>query len=80
MIKYQNSEINCIGKNKGTYRQLNQSNSVVMEAIEMTLRDIGNIGDGVRPGRATSRHRYRRSIYIILVSKNESPIKVVYKS
>ena len=46
----------------------------------MTLRDIGNIGDGVRPGRATARHRYRRSIYIILVSKNESPIKVVYKS
>ena len=67
MIKYQND---CLGQNTGNYIQLhqNQSNSVVMEAIEMTLRDIGNMGDGVRPGRATVRHRYRRSIYIILVS------------
>ena len=58
MIKNQND---YIGQPTG-YRHLqhNQSNSVFMEAIEMTFRDT-------RPSR-TVRHRYRRSIYIILVS------------
>ena len=75
---YQND---CIGQQPGTgYTKLqqNQSNSVVMEAIEMTLRDIG---DGVRTRRSTVRHRYRRSIYIILVStKPIQPNSYVRKS
>ena len=77
MIKYQND---FIGQNTGSYKQLhqNQSNSVVMEAIEMTFRDIGNMGDGVRPGRVTVSHSYRKSIYIILVSKNDTDFLIEF--
>ena len=43
----------------------------------MTFRDIGNMGDGVRSGRATVRgYRYRKSIYIILVSKNNTEFSI----